>query len=216
MKRPKIFREGEENDEWEIGDGADCVDGDRRLGEVALRLHDQEIDAPLHQTLRLLAVSIEGIFAIDRAERRYRLPERPNRAGDESRLPDFLPRVPRQPRTFSRDDPRPIGDSVRGQAEAIGAEGVRFDHFGPGAEIFAVDRLDQPGIGEIERVKGAVERHPLVVQKRPHRPVGQHRTAGEAFDERMHGARAFGDVRPGGFYHGKHRTILLGSSLTCF
>jgi hypothetical protein len=78
------------------------------------------------------------------------------------------------------------GEAVGAELEAVGAERVGLDHLGAGRDVLLVDRPDEVGVGEVQLVEATVHEHAAGVEHRPHRPVEDHGSFGQALQERLH------------------------------
>ena len=78
------------------------------------------------------------------------------------------------------------GQSMAGQPEAVGAEGVGFEDLGAGLEVLLVDGENQAGIGEIRLVVAAVDKDAAGVEDGAHGAIGEHGAVGEDVGELGH------------------------------
>ena len=124
------------------------------------------------------------------AEGLERLPERADRARDERAHTHDLACPARHLHPLARDQPHLVGQLVGREAHFVAAEGVGLDQLGAGRQVVAVHRFDDRGAGQVEPVEALVEGDAALVELRPHRPVGEQGTAGEAVEEcGWHGPR---------------------------
>ena len=82
--------------------------------------------------------------------------ERPDRAGDEHRLPGDVARLPRKAHAGLEDLLEPVVEELGRELAPVGAERVRLDQLGAGADEPEVDSDD--GLGSLEiRLLGAAK-----------------------------------------------------------
>ena len=78
------------------------------------------------------------------------------------------------------------GQSMAGQPEAVGAEGVGLKNLGAGLQVLLVNGEDQAGIGEVQLVVAAVDEDAAGVEHGAHGAVGEHGAAGEDVGKLRH------------------------------
>jgi hypothetical protein len=64
-----------------------------------------------------------------------------------------------------------LGQAEPRKCQAIGAEGIRGEHLGPGFAIITVDLPYQMRIGEAEFVEATIRKNMVSIEFRPHRAV---------------------------------------------
>ena len=69
--------------------------------------------------------------------------------------------------------------SMAGQAEAVGAEGVGFENLRAGLQILLVNGENQAGVGEVQLVVAAVDEDAAGIENGAHGAIGEHGAAGE-------------------------------------
>jgi len=75
---------------------------------------------------------------------------------------------------------------VTREAESVGAEGIRFDDFRAGLQIFFVNREDEVGIGEVQFVITTIDKDTAAVEHGAHGAIGKHGAGGEDVGELWH------------------------------
>ena len=156
------------------------------LAEIAERFEHEEVDAALGERLGLLT------------KRRFRLVEpglAPGLDADAQRTDRarhvglFARDVPGDLRTLPVDGTHAIGETERGQLDAIRAERVRLEDVGAGAEVLPVDLGHQVLLRQVQLVETAIEEDALRVEHRSHRPVADQDALVERFEKGLHGRR---------------------------
>ncbi len=84
---------------------------------------------------------------------------------------------------ISRASRASLIESVAGELDAVGAEGIGLDQLRPGRNVRSVNFLDDFGLSEVELVEGALEADATGMELRAHGAVAEEGTTAEAFEE---------------------------------
>ncbi len=170
--------EGHERDDRQARHGTDG--GDRRLEivEVEERLDREQVGAPALEDLRLLRVRPRRVRA--------------DRAGDEDLAAGHLARLAREPDALGVDPLEVVVEEGRRKLRPVGAERVRLDEVGAGADVAEVD-VDDGLRGADVRLLRAAEARDGARDERAHATVGDDRRPGrEPLEEPAHRGQSRG------------------------
>jgi hypothetical protein len=166
--------------------GRDALDRTQRrehFVQILKRLDDERVATTFEQALRGHAERRFGLGRRDRSERFQRLPQGPHRSRHDGVDAGDLTRGSGDARALPSDDAGLLLEPMRGEPYGVGAERVRLDELGARGEVFTVDRLDQPRLGEVERIETLIEPDAMREQHGPHRSVGEQGTPGETLQQ---------------------------------
>jgi hypothetical protein len=153
--------------------------GDRLtdLVQVAEGLEDEQVGAARGQPLQLLAEHLPCLVGRGGAVRLETHAERSHGAGDEHVVP-FLGRFTRQLRRAPVELARLRREAELPELDAVRAEAVRLQHFGPRLHVRAVHVAHEIGRPQVQLVVALIDEHAPGIQHRPHRAVEQHERGG--------------------------------------
>ena len=168
-----------------IGSDETSADGlDRRdeLVEVEERLDHEQVDAASLEHARLLGVQRPVLARVEHLE----LAERADRAGDQHVAAGDVARLARQADARRVDRLELVIEELRRQLAPVGAEGVRLDQLGAGADVARVHRDHALGRAQV-RLLGAAQAGRRPGQQRTHAAVGHdRRAAAQSLEEVRH------------------------------
>src|SRR5262249_50809549 len=87
------------------------------------------------------------------------------------------------------DRVQPVGEAERSKLDPVGAEGVRLDDVGAGADVLLVDLRDEVRLREVQRVEALVDEDALRVEHRPHRAVADQHAFVDGVEKWLHVSR---------------------------
>ena len=185
-ERLAVGVEGHQRDERQLRDAAHGLDRDEQLVEVVERLEHEQVDAAALEDARLLDEERGGLGGVEQLG----LAERADRAGDEDLAAADLPRLAREPHAGRVDLLELVLEIERGQLAPVGAEGVRLDQVGAGADEARVQRDDALRRAQV-RLLGAAQARHRARDERAHAPVGHERDAARKpfLESRRHSAQ---------------------------
>ena len=207
-ERLRVLVEGEQADDRQRGARAHRPDRRDELVELVEGLDHEEVDATAFEQLCLLGE--DGVAVLGRAA------ERPDRAGDEHVGAGHLACVARDLDGSLVDRRDVVLEVVLGELAAVGAERVRLDDVGAGADEAEVEREDAlrcPDVGLLGTAqtcdRARDERpHPAVADERrsrresleeaAHRRIPPRRSTGAVNTVRVIGQAPSGDAHRGG------------------
>ena len=152
---------------------ADRLDRRDELVEVEERLDHEQVDAAALEHARLLGVQRPVLARVEDLQ----LAERPDRAGDQHVAPGDVARLARQADARRVDRLELVLEQLPRQLAAVGAEGVRLDQLGSGADVARVHRDHALGRAQV-RLLGTAQSGCRPDQERAHAAVGHDRRAG--------------------------------------
>ncbi len=161
---------------------ADGLDRGDELVEVEERLDHEQVDAAALEHPRLLGVQRPVLARVEHLE----LAERPDRAGDQHVTAGDIARLACQADARRVDRLELVLEELACQLAAVGAEGVRLDQLGTGADVARVHGDHALGRAEV-RLLRATQPGRRADQERPHAAVGHDRRAGaQSLEEIRH------------------------------
>ncbi len=178
------------------------VDRGFQLQDVLHRFDDQHIRAAVDQSLDLVDEEIDDLLEAMLPEHRIlgsrQQPGGADRSGHETRLARRAVLVGDAAGKLGGFAVQLVGqlaDPVLLHLQLVAAEGVGFQHIGPGFEIRRVDLLDHRWLADDEIVVTPLfaaivfdgELH--IEDRRPHRTVINDRPAADEFEKAAHGGR---------------------------
>ena len=174
VERVAVFLGGHLGDDRQIRESLHGANRRRDLVHVMERLEHEQVDAAVDQSADLFA---EVGFRFVDAGLPPGLDANPQRT-DRTRDVRLLPRgVPGDACALGVDRLDPLAQTEGRELDAVGAEGIRFDHVGPGPYVRLVHFSDQVGLRQVQLVERPVEKYPFRVQHRPHRAIADENTA---------------------------------------
>ncbi len=187
-ERLRVLVERQHRDDGETRDAAYRLDGLLELGQVVERLHREEVDAAAFEHSRLLGECFEA-FLLGIAH----VAEWPDRAGDVDGATRHLARVTGELHARRVDLLQLLLEEVCGELAAVGAERIRLDQLGTGADEAEMEIDDAPRRAEVRLLGAAQARHGAGDQS-SHATVGaDRRPVAEPFEEaRRHEAHTKG------------------------
>ena len=185
-----VVVEGEERDDRERRDAADGLDRRDELVEVEERLDHEQVDAAALEHARLLGVERAVLAGVEDLE----LAERADRARDQHVAARDLARLAREADARGVDRLELVLEELRRQLAPVGAERVRLDQLGPGADVARVHRDHALGRPQV-RLLGAAQAGRRAREQRSHAAVGHdRRPAAQSLEEIRH-ASSLGTAR---------------------
>ena len=155
-ERLGVLVEGELGDDRERGHGAHRFDRGDELVQLEERLDHVEVDASALQDPGLLAEDLAGVL---RALAPRQVAERPDRAGDEHRLPGDIARLARKAHSRVQDLLQPVVEELGRELAPVCPERVRLDQLGARANEPEVNPDDCLGSLEIRLLRAAKAGH---------------------------------------------------------
>ena len=174
-------------DDRKLTDAADRADGGLDLVQVAEGLEDEQLDPALDERLGLLAEVLLGLVHAGLPPGLDANPERSDRSGDIRLLARG---VPGDARPLHVDRVGAIREAEGAELDAVGAEGVRLDDVGPGADVGLVHLGDEIRLRQVQLVERPVQEDALGVQHRPHGAVADEDSRVDGLEERSQGHKA--------------------------
>ena len=175
-----VLVEREQRHDRQRGDAAHGRDGDLERVEVEEGLEHEEVDAAAFEDQRLLGVERPVLVDVEHLE----LAQRADRAGDEDVAAGDLARLAGEPHRGRVDALEVVAEPVRGEIAPVGAERVRLDQLGAGADVARVHGDD------------ALRRHEVRLLGTAQAGNGLEQGAEAAVgDDRRAAAQALGEVR---------------------
>ena len=153
-RRLGLVVEGEQSDDREGRDRPHRFHRDDELVDVEERLDHEQVDAAPLEHLGLLGVERAVLGCVEHLE----LAERADCAGDEHLAPCDLARLAGQPDTRRVDRLELLLEVMRLQLAPVGAESIRLDQLGSGADIACVHGDDALRRAEIGFLRAAQSR----------------------------------------------------------
>ena len=169
-ERLAVGVERHQRDDRERRDAADGLDRGDELVEVEERLEHEQVDAAALEDLRLLAEELALLGGVEPLD----VADRADRAGDEDVRARHLARLAREAHRRRVDPLELVLEEVRRQLAPVGAERVRLDQLGAGADEARVQRDDALGRAQVRLLGAAQARHGAGDQ-RAHAAVGHDR-----------------------------------------
>jgi hypothetical protein len=177
-ERLAVRVEGHQGDDRQRRHRAHRRDRGDELVQVEERLQHEQVDAATLEHLRLLREerALLGVEPLD-------LPERADRAGDEDVRARDLARLTGEPDGRGVDPLELVLEEVRGELAPVGAERVRLDQLGAGADEARVERDDALRRPQVRLFRAPQPGH-RTREQRAHAAVGDDRRPGtQAFLE---------------------------------
>ena len=175
-----ILVNGDLGDDGHVG--VDLAAGEHSLMQffhIAEGFEDQQIDSTFDQSGNLLAKSGTRLFERNLAEGFDTNAERAYRAGDPAS--EALGCLASQVSAGDVDVAYMAGQTVAGQAKAVGTEGIGFNDLGAGLQIVVVHASDQVGLGNVQLVIATVDENALGVEEGTHGSIAEHRPLLQTF-----------------------------------
>ena len=169
-ERLAVGVEGHQRDDWERRDAAHGLDRGDELVEVEERLEHEQVDAAALEDLRLLAevlALLGGVEPLDVADRA-------DRAGDVDVRARHLSGLAREAHRRRVDPLELVLEVVPRQLAPVGAERVRLDQLGAGADEARVQGDDALGRAQVRLLRAAQTRD-CARDQRAHAAVGHDR-----------------------------------------
>ena len=169
-ERLAVGVEGHQRDDRQRRDAADGLDRGDELVEVEERLEHQQVDAAALEDLRLLAEELALLGGVEPLD----VADRADRAGDVDVRARHLPRLAREAHRRRVDPLELVLEEVPRELAPVGAERVRLDQLGAGADEARVEGDDALGRAQVRLLGAAQPRHGAGDQ-RAHAAVGHDR-----------------------------------------
>ena len=160
--------EGQRGDDRQAGDAAHGLDRGLELLQDVERLDHEQVDAAPVEDPGLLREDLGALLGRNRE-----VAERADRAGDEDVSARDLARLAGELDAGAVDPLQLVVEVEAGQLAAVGAERVRLDQVGAGADEARVQRDDALGRLEV-RLFGAVQARDGARDEHAHAPVADY------------------------------------------
>ena len=147
---------------------ANCLNRLHKLGDLAERLENDQIDAAVEQPAELLREDLPRLLVGEPTQWFDLNTQGPDRPGDKGGL---LGGSLGRPCAAEVDVVDAGFQAVRGELEAVGTEGIGLDHIGTGSDVVAVYLANEVGVGQVEFVKARVDEDTLLIEKGAHATV---------------------------------------------
>src|SRR5207237_6953023 len=122
------------------------------FGQVGEGLQHQEVGAAFEERGDLFFEGRRGLDDADPPDRLELLADRADRAGEKDRVAGDLTSLPGELDRAEVDVTNPVFETMSGELDSVGTEGIGLDQLRPGRNVRSVNFLDDFRLCEVEFV----------------------------------------------------------------